>query len=191
MIEFGIVERPCRGETVSGDAFFVRERDGKTLLGVVDGLGHSQGAALVARKAIHYLEVQHREGLMEIIQGCHQALKRTRGVAMALALVDHAVSTLTYAGVGNTCIRVVAGATSISLVSTSGIVGGNLPRLREERTAIRPGDLVIMHSDGVSARFSLADYPGLVRKEPQQIAAAIVQDFARRHDDAVLLVARL
>jgi negative regulator of sigma-B (phosphoserine phosphatase) len=188
-MEFGIVERPCLGETVSGDACFVRECDGQTLIAVIDGLGHGPGAALVAQKAIGYLEEHHREGLTEIIQGCHGALKGTRGAAMGLALIDHQLATLTYVGIGNVEIRVV-GEKSHSLVSMPGIVGYDMRKIRPEEMAYHPGDLVIMHSDGVSAKFSLAQYPGLRQKDPQQIAEAIFRDHARGHDDATIMVVR-
>ncbi len=189
MIKIGIAARPYPGETVSGDACFVGEYEDRTLIGVVDGLGHGQGAALVAQKAIHHLEEHYRDGLVEIIQGCHETLRGTRGVVMGLALVDPQRSILTYAGVGNICIRVV-GAKSVSLISANGIVGDVLPKIREEKVTYSPGDLVIIHSDGVSARFNLDDYPGLVQKEPQQIADTIARDFAREYDDAIIVVGR-
>jgi len=188
-MKFGIVERPCLGETVSGDAWFVREYDNKTLIAVVDGLGHGQGAAPVAQKAVRYLEEHYREGLTEIIQGCHQALKGTRGVALGLALIDHQRATLTYVGIGNIEIRMV-GEKSQSLVSMPGVVGYYVRKIRPEEIAYHPGDLVIMHSDGLSARFSLDDYPSLIRKDPQQIAEAIFRDHARGHDDATIVVMR-
>jgi hypothetical protein len=47
-----------------------------------------------------------------------------------------------------------------------------------------------MHSDGVSTRFGLDDYPGLRQKDPQQIAEAIARDYARENDDVLIVVAR-
>jgi len=41
-MNLGIVGRPYPGETVSGDACFAREYGSKTLIAVVDGLGHGQ-----------------------------------------------------------------------------------------------------------------------------------------------------
>ncbi len=188
-MEFGIVERPCLGETVSGDACFVREYEGQTLIAVVDGLGHGPRAASVARKTTGYLEEHYREELTELIQGCHQALKGTRGIAIGLVRIDHGRATLTYVGIGNVEMRVV-GEKSHSLVSMPGIVGYHVRKIRPEETAYHPGDLVIMHSDGVSAKFSLAQYPGLRQKAPQQIAEAIFRDYARGHDDATIVVGR-
>ena len=188
-MKLGIAGRPYPGETVSGDACFAREYDGKTLIGVVDGLGHGPGAALVARRAVDYLEEHYREAPVKIMRGCHQALRGTRGAAVGLALIDPERSTLTYVGIGNIEIRVV-GEESRSLPSLYGIVGDNVRKIRAEEVAYHPGDLVIMHSDGVSAKFGLDDYPGLRQKDPQQIAEAIARDYARENDDVLIVVAR-
>jgi len=46
-------------------------------------------------------------------------------------------------------------------------------------------------SDGVSARWSLSAYPGLYRRHSAVVAAVLYRDFARRRDDATVIVARL
>jgi len=174
---------------VSGDACFIKEYEGQTLIAVVDGLGHGPRAALVAQETVRYLEEHYREGLTKLMLGCHGALMGTRGVVMGLALIDHQRSILTYAGFGNIRIRVV-GAGRVSFGSMNGIVGDNVRKVMEEETAFGPGDLVIMYTDGISDKFGLGDYPGLIRKEPQQIADTIFRDYARQNDDALIVVAR-
>lgn len=47
-----------------------------------------------------------------------------------------------------------------------------------------------MHSDGVTDRWRLTDYPGLQRRSPQVIAATLLRDAGVRRDDACVLVAR-
>ena len=188
-MKFGIAGRPYPGEMVSGDACFIEAYDNQVLIGVVDGLGHGQGAFWATQQATRYLEAHYREGLTKIIRGCHEALKGTRGVVIGLALIDHERSTLTHAGVGNIQTRVV-GVRSVSFGSVPGIVGDNVRKITEEVTAYSPGDLVILSSDGISDRFDLGDYPGLIRKEPQQIADAIFRDYARENDDALIVVVR-
>jgi hypothetical protein len=48
---------------------------------------------------------------------------------------------------------------------------------------------VIMASDGLSTRWSLARYPGLLARHPALVAAVLYRDFARDNDDATLAVA--
>src|SRR5215213_8398817 len=52
----GVWSRPRPGEEVNGDAYFIGEHDGQTLLAVVDGLGHGQGAREAAQAALDTLE---------------------------------------------------------------------------------------------------------------------------------------
>jgi hypothetical protein len=47
-----------------------------------------------------------------------------------------------------------------------------------------------MHSDGLSARWDLMSYPGLLRRAPGVIAAVLYRDMARTRDDATVIVAR-
>jgi hypothetical protein len=47
-----------------------------------------------------------------------------------------------------------------------------------------------MHSDGLTSRWKLADYPGLSHRVPALIAAILYRDFKRGRDDATILVAR-
>jgi len=151
--------------------------------------GTGRGLPLATQKAIGYLEEHYREAPTEIVRGCHEALRDTRGAALGLALIDPERSTLTYVGIGNIEIPVV-GEESHSLPSQYGIVGANVRKIRTEEIAYNPGNLVIMHSDGISAKFSLGDYPGLRQMDPKRIAEVIVRDYAREYDDSLIVVAR-
>ena len=51
--------------------------------------------------------------------------------------------------------------------------------------------LVILHSDGVSARWDLAAYPGLVSQHPSLVAGVLLRDFKRGRDDASVVALRL
>lgn len=50
---------------------------------------------------------------------------------------------------------------------------------------------VVMHSDGLSARWSQSAYPGLHLRNSAVIAAILCRDFVRRRDDATVVVACL
>jgi hypothetical protein len=47
-----------------------------------------------------------------------------------------------------------------------------------------------MHSDGVSAHWTLDAYPGLRQHDPLTIAAVLLRDFSRGRDDATVVVAK-
>ena len=188
-MKFGIVERPLYGNRFCGDACFIKEFGSKILICVVDGLGHGMPAATAAQKAIAYVAENYENGPTEIISGCHQALQGTRGAVMGVALVEPEQSILTYVGVGNIGIRVVA-EKNLWPLSTPGIVGGNFGRLKEETVPYHSGDLVIMYSDGISEKFDVFDYPESLHNDPQKLAERIARGFARENDDSIIVVAR-
>jgi hypothetical protein len=54
--------------------------------------------------------------------------------------------------------------------------------------SVDPGALLVMHSDGLSARWDLRRHPGLMRAHPALIAAALYRDHGRNNDDATVVV---
>ena len=52
------------------------------------------------------------------------------------------------------------------------------------------GALCIAHSDGLSARWDLAAYPGLEQRHPSLVAAVLFRDHGRERDDATVAVVR-
>ena len=48
------------------------------------------------------------------------------------------------------------------------MVGETMPKPREEDIPLDPGDVIVLHTDGLSSRFGPDDYPGLMRDDPEQ-----------------------
>ena len=51
-----------------------------------------------------------------------------------------------------------------------------------------PGAILVMHSDGVSARWDLKNRADLLTRHPAIIAAALYRDHGRERDDATVVV---
>jgi hypothetical protein len=93
-------------------------------------------------------------------------------------------------GVGNIGIRVRSTA-PIKPISRNGIVGYRLPHLREFTYPYIPGDLFVLHTDGISSRFTLDGAPWMEgAQDVQTLADAIAQNFGKENDDVTVLVAR-
>lgn len=74
-------------------------------------------------------------------------------------------------------------------ISYGGIVGSRLPSLREFRFVYTPGDLIMLHTDGISRRFVLDNVVERLRPaSPQCLAEAIADSYAKRNDDVTLVV---
>jgi phosphoserine phosphatase RsbX len=189
-VEWGVAGRPLAGEQRSGDLHVVRELDDGVLLGVIDGLGHGDGAAEAASVAGDVLRGDASEPLDRLMARCHDALRHTRGAVVALAIVPHtgpmrwlavgdAEGVLVPAGPGGTAIR--------HLPQHRGIVGRNLPPLRVEVFDLSALDVLLMATDGISID-GLSRGP--VRATSQWLANNILARSARANDDALVLVAR-
>ena len=180
---------PIRGENVSGDSWSSLCFDHSLGVAVVDGLGHGPKAAEAAHAAIEAFHRSVREvGPARAIELAHQALLSTRGAVMAVACIDGAAQTLRFAGLGNISAVVHSQGTTTRLGSTDGTVGYGVRKARESSVAWTPRSTLIMNTDGLSSRWSLAKHPGLLSRHPVLIAAVLHREFARNTDDATVVV---
>jgi hypothetical protein len=94
----------------------------------------------------------------------------------------------TFAGVGNISCRVESFGERRQLVSHSGTLGHVLRRVQEFEFAFPAGALLILHSDGLTGRWSFDDYPGLLNKHAGLIAGVLYRDHDRGSDDVTVVV---
>lgn len=186
-MRFGIASRPASGMGVNGDAYLVKEWNGQALLAVMDGLGHGEEASAASEKAKGYVAENFTRDVEQIILGLHTCLHKTRGIVAGLVRIDRAGRQLLFCGVGNVEVRVV-GEPPMHPPSLNGIIGMNLRNAK--KFEYRYGSLraVVLHSDGISGRFDLSDYPS-VYEQPQRVAERIVAEWGKEHDDATIIIA--
>ncbi len=188
-LEIGALWTPIAGEEECGDGWAVRcDGRGATLL-AADGLGHGPEAARAAAAAVGALERNQKAGAGELMQAAHEALRPTRGAALATARIDYEAGELRFAGVGNIGGWVIDGGRR-ALVSHNGIVGHNMRKVQEFSLPFPPGALCVMHSDGIQTQWDLDKYPGLAGRSPALVAAMLMRDYIRGRDDAMVLVVR-
>ena len=185
-LEYGSRVRPRLGESVGGDAALVYTLDRQTLVVIVDVLGHGPEAHEVVQVIEASLSQHRGVDVVKVMTALHQRLRGTRGAAVGLCVIDPDRRTLHYVGVGNTSIRRF-GSTETRLVSQDGVLGQNLRTLRPQSIDLEPGDVIVLHTDGVSDHFSLNDYPGVLRHPPSEIASNIVTRFGKDYDDAACI----
>jgi negative regulator of sigma-B (phosphoserine phosphatase) len=190
VLEWAVASRLVPGEIVCGDKAVVVSSPTRSLIAVVDGVGHGSAAAYAAELAIELLRDHATESLPALITRCHGALQDTRGVAMGLASIGEHRSALTWAGVGNVQGRLVPHDDTDrggSMMLTAGVAGHRLPPLRSATLKIRRGDLLLLATDGLREGFADSfDPSGSV----QDIADRILNQYHRPQDDGLLLVAR-
>lgn len=189
-LQLGVVSVPIRGESVCGDGWMMKSNSETARLLVVDGLGHGPYAAEAAREAERVMSESKSDSPTEILNDCHDALKKTRGAAAAIAAIDREKGTLSFAGMGNVSAFLVSKQGTRGIASHNGTVGHQMHRVQEFQFPWTEESVLIMHSDGLATRWNLEDYPGILNKDPAILAAVLYRDFARERDDVTVLVAK-
>ena len=190
-LNVGAICLPVQGEQACGDAWAMKPYQQNTRLMVVDGLGHGTDAAAAAKLAVTTFESNLQCGLEELLEHIHAALRSTRGAAVAMAEVDINQRSVRFVGVGNISGLIIDGASARNMVSHNGTAGLNMRKIQTFTYDWPLGGLLVLHSDGVATKWSLADYPGLACKDAALIAAVLFRDHQRLRDDSTVLVAKV
>jgi hypothetical protein len=189
-VEWAVRHRPFPGEIECGDLHVVAPFENGVLVGVIDGLGHGREAAIAARAAAAALSLDPGRAVRALIQSCHEALRSTRGAVLSLASINLATGSTTWIGVGNVeavLFRGGEGGAREQVLPRSGVVGYQLPPLREAAVSIAPSDVLVMVSDGLRHQF-IEDAPqaGDLGAYAERMLAA----HSRESDDALVLALR-
>jgi len=189
-LEVGAISIPLRGETVCGDGWAIRRNAIGAWFMVVDGLGHGAFAADAAREAERIFARSGSESPAMILNDIHDALKKTRGAAAAIAFVNQEKQTLCFAGLGNISATLATAESSRGIASHNGTLGHQMHRIQEFNLPWNQDSVLIMHSDGLSSRWDLSESRGIWSRHPSLIASVLYRDFAKERDDVTVLVAR-
>ncbi|MEU3186741.1 ATP-binding protein [Streptomyces sp. NPDC006923] len=199
------ITRPISGETSCGDAWAVRvdpgtadrpdgprtDARGPALLVIVcDGLGHGPLAARAGEAAVNAFKRTPARRPEEILREVHTALRGTRGGAVAIARIEPEAQRLLYCGIGNISGFLIGPDARSGLLSAPGIVGQQMRSLRTFEVPLVPGGALVMHSDGLTERWTTDKMPGLLQHTPAVVAGQLLREAAVRRDDAGIVVVK-
>ncbi|MEN5425512.1 ATP-binding protein [Stenotrophomonas pennii] len=191
-LAYGAVRLPMKHELACGDAWHLRMHAQQLVLTVIDGLGHGAAAAEASEAGVRALAAQSSPGsAVESINDLHAALSGSRGGAAAVACLALDSGAIEYAGVGNIAGSLLVEDGSRGMASMPGIVGVQYRKAQAFGVHAAAGTLLVMHSDGLQARWSLRDYPGLQHRHPALVVAVLQRDFDRGRDDVCIVALRV
>lgn len=191
-IQIGAIEVPYPGEPVSGDTWAFNATAQGPALFMADGSGHGELARRAARTAFEVFKKRPADDTVTVLQDMHRALAPTRGAALAVARRDTANGVVRFAGIGNISGAVVSPAGEARrMVSHNGTAGHVAARISEFSYPCPDGSLIVLHTDGLSAKWDLPAYPGLAASHPSLVAGVLFRDFRRRNDDATVVAMRV
>jgi anti-sigma regulatory factor (Ser/Thr protein kinase) len=197
-VEVGGLISPHPHESAVGDGFGLAWDADRMTVGVVDGLGHGVKAAEARSTALDLLERQPALDSAGLLSEIDVGLRVTRGAAAAIAQIDGWSRRLSFAGMGNVTGRLFRPGADQALVSRPGILGvGHGPQVaaRTRSHSVVSAEwqapaALILHTDGITSRWDLADYPRADHHHPAILAALIWRDALRGDDDAAVVVVR-
>jgi phosphoserine phosphatase RsbX len=191
-IEWSVASRALPGQSVSGDLHVVLPTNAGALISVIDGLGHGEEAVAAARVAAAVMEERANDPVVTLVQHCHQALQRTRGVVMTVLSVNAEDNTVTALGIGNVETSIVRANSQArprreSVLLRCGVVGYQLPALHASVLPIGAGDVFVFATDGV-----WEDFSELVTaaESPAQLVEKIMAQKFRGTDDGLVLACK-
>ena len=183
-----IVPKP--GTEAGGDGWALRRGRERSLVLLLDVLGHGAKAAGVADGALAAFRNASAETLEETEPAISQALAGERGAAMVLAEIPHGEGQLRALGIGNIRGEVIRGKDRSGIVSAAGIAG----QMSRGKAVLsydwRPGALLVLTTDGLRERRRDDEPAGLTGRAPMTIAATLYRRRRRGSDDSGVVVLR-
>jgi anti-sigma regulatory factor (Ser/Thr protein kinase) len=178
--------RPITGETECGDAYAAAYAGDAITAVLCDGLGHGPLAAAAAAEGVSAF-LEDPAGEPAALAGrVHRRMAGTRGGAVGIVRLGGGVAR--YCGLGNIAASILGQGRRKNMISIPGIAGHQARTIRQFDYELPPGAAVILHSDGISARWQAAAVPALETRDPLLIAAVLLAEAGIHRDDAGILV---
>jgi len=190
-LQIGAVNVCKPGQDVCGDSWGVEQTADYTVILVADGLGHGPEARMASVEAVRMLHLNPDLPPVTLLERVHQALRSSRGAAVAVAHLDRRRRVVRFAGAGNIAAQIYSGSKlEQHLVSVNGTAGHQMNRLHEFDYPWPELGMLVFHSDGLTTGTRLEAHPGLALRDASLIAGVLYRDSNRGHDDSTVVVAK-
>ncbi len=190
MVSIAGINVPYSGEDVSGDGWGCKATSKGIAVILADGIGHGYDAHVASKNAVNTFLESNSIGPAEYLDDVHGALASGRGAAVSIATWDLQDSQLVFCGIGNVAGSISDHQQGRKMMTFNGTLGHNIGKFHDLKYPIADDGVFVMHSDGLTANWTLDRYPGLTELPPVVIAAVLYRDLSRHRDDACIVVAR-
>ncbi|MBX9721428.1 MAG: SpoIIE family protein phosphatase [Candidatus Obscuribacterales bacterium] len=182
---------PIAGEILSGDKWTTCTIGDSLYCLMVDGLGHGFEASEAAKLAVKRFKDNLSLAPAQMLKELHNALRGSRGAVGAVAKIDFERGELCFAGLGNIAGILLNKLERKHLTSLNGTLGYEAQKITEFRFPWARTSTLIMHSDGLSSRYT--DYETLSGNNAESaavVAATLYLRQSKKTDDATVLVVK-
>ena len=186
-ISFGAYSRPFPGEHFNGDVYFVHRDESYALFSVIDGLGHGPSAYKISKRVLKELKHYNFNDPKEVLNQINKAVLGSEGSVIGIGTIKDDI--FEYVSLGNIGCRIF-GEKNITMIMRDGILGSRIRSFHSTKVKLHPGDMIIMHSDGVHGleKFRFLKSNHLFSCE--KLARMIVEDLGSDFDDSTALVVK-
>lgn len=190
-IEKAKFNRPFLGERVSGDLPIFHDDDSFSYAVLIDGIGHGEAAYLMAetigRELMHYWSPDPSR----MIAYLNDRLSKNIGAAIGVLVINKNTSKLFYSGLGNIRCKVIGKESTTNLTSTDGILGMRYRTTKNQEGILRPGDLVVLCSDGISKLDDIQNWNRFKALKSSTIVRRIVNNYGTDLDDSSCIALKI
>lgn len=187
-VDIGVVQQPKMDNQVNGDSYGVFEMNGRVMVVIADGLGSGPKARQASLLAVDQVRQNLQLQPITLVEILDDALRHTRGAALAIAEIDLITLHLNYVSIGNVQ-GLIWGNEKTLLISTPGIVGYrySLP-IQQTACQLEPGNALVLYTDGLTITNFLYQHNTRRYDIAQNLADSLVDISQRNNDDLTLLV---
>ncbi|MCK5166587.1 MAG: SpoIIE family protein phosphatase [Rhodospirillaceae bacterium] len=182
--------RALGGDSFCGDSGHHWVTDNTTILCLVDGVGHGEGAQHAANKSLMHVADNLDKPMEEIIRGCDSFIRDTRGVAMGVAAIRHHTKIIEFAGVGN-IHGIFSGDRASRLFANPGIVGTGFKKVNICTTNFTDNAMVALFTDGVTNDVYKIMEQLSDKQDLDFVASTVERECGKDEDDVGMLLYRM
>ncbi|MHC8515405.1 PP2C family serine/threonine-protein phosphatase [Sporosarcina sp. ITBMC105] len=150
-VEAYIYNAAKRGNSESGDTYYIHAENDYFICAIADGLGNGIVARQSAEIIPQVLAEYHHESLDELLNRCNEYMVQKRGAAVAIVRVNFDEGTIEYSCIGNVRLYILHGREKmIYPLPVMGYLSGRPQKVKTQKYEYSIGDLFFLHSDGVT-----------------------------------------
>lgn len=192
--EIAQLKRPIQTlpeNSVCGDETILLENSEYIFLAVFDGAGHGQSAFNISQKAKNIIQrLAFTTALEDLINNLHNELRGTIGGVVAICKINKDTSICTCSAVGNISIKIFPPQEKM-LMSYGGILGYEITKPKINTRKLSPGDIIILHSDGINTNFNADEIIDFYNLSAKQLSGILIDYFSKTLDDASVIIVKV
>jgi hypothetical protein len=192
VVEWAVGRRTKDAEQLGSLTSVVKSTPSGFLIAVIDATQDGKDGNFAAKAAAEIFEGFTHHSLVDLFNRADRCAKETGGCSISATIFNTSYHTATWFGVGNVQGYLHHRSPTADpryrwLKLQQGFVGDNQFTIRENTHSIHMGDVLILATTGIRPEFAGA-LP--IEGKPRVVADALLAEYARPEDDALMLVTR-